>query len=174
MISLRRRKEEIEEEEEKGKKRSSPKRTRRKKKEPPKPWGRKERLLVLAILFLTFGTSAVLALSARDWKLPGLPRLKLPSISLFGDETIIIEGNKGNPREKEKAEEVKTSFQEITKDLSGVYGLYVINLETGYSYGLLEEENFQAASLIKLPVMLAVYLEAEEGKGRDGRFLSEG
>src|SRR3989344_7022306 len=67
---------------------------RRIKKEPPKPWGRKERLLVLALILLTAGTSGFLSLSARAWKLPGLPRIKAPKVSVpfFGEETIILEG----------------------------------------------------------------------------------
>lgn len=59
---------------------------------------------------------------------------------------------------------------EITKEVSGMvsglqgdYGLYVFNLTTKYSYGLLESETFIAASLMKLPVILALYKEVERG-----------
>ena len=72
------------------------KKTYRKRKEPSKPWGRKERVLVLAILVVTIGASGILALSSRAWKLPGLSRFKLPAINLpfTGEETIVIEGDK--------------------------------------------------------------------------------
>jgi beta-lactamase class A len=135
---------------------------RRRKKEPPKPWGKTERLLVFAILTLTVGMSAVLSLSARSWKLPGLPGIKLPSISLpnFGERTIIIEGNKDDKR---KADEMIANFKEKTRNLSGVYGLYIIRLENGSSYGVNEFEIFEAASLIKLPVMAAMYMQTESG-----------
>ncbi len=135
---------------------------RRRKKEPPKLWGKKERLLVFIALALTVGMSAILSLSARSWKLPGLPRIELPSISLpnFGERTIIIEGNKDDVR---KANEAIMSFKEKTTNLSGVYGLYVVRLENGSSYGVNELEIFEAASFIKLPVMVAMYMQAESG-----------
>ena len=134
----------------------------RKKKEPVKPWGKKERLIVLVILLSTIVTSAGLALSAREWKLPGMPRVRLPDNfeELLGEETIIIEGNRDD---SDKAFRASSLFKEKTKDLSGVYGLYVIRLDNGSSYGVNEGEIFQAASLIKLPVMVAMYMEEEEG-----------
>ena len=137
----------------------------RKRKEPAKPWGKKERLLVLFVLILTLGSSSFLAFKARAWKLPGLPRLKFtnPSLNLFKEEKIILEGDKDKVREIVKSNEVISNFRQITNNLSGVYGFYVTDLETGLSYGVLEEEVFQAASLIKLPVMVAMYLEEEEG-----------
>lgn len=135
---------------------------KKKRKEPKKPWGRKERLFVLAAILLTAGMSGILALSARSWKLPRLPRLKLPSISVpfWGEETIIIEGNR---LDQEKSKRVIQEFNEKTKDLSGIYGLYVIKLSNGFSYGVNGSEIFQAASLIKLPVMAAMYRQAETG-----------
>ncbi len=138
------------------------KRKRKKKKEPQKPWGRKERILIMALLIITIGASAVLALSAREWKLPGLPRLKLPSISLpfIGEEMIVIEGNKND---QAKADQAISEFNSLTRDLSGVYGLYVIRLSNGSSYGVNKNETFEAASLIKLPVMAAMYMEEESG-----------
>ena len=141
---------------------------RKKRKEPPKPWGKKERLLVFFILIFTAGASGVLALSARSWKLPGLPRIKisLPSFSFFGEEKIVIEADpakRGLRKEIEKSEEVVAAFKEKTKNLSGVYGLYVSDLESGFSYGVNELETYEPASLNKLPVMAAMYMEAEEG-----------
>ena len=136
---------------------------RKKRKEPPKPWGRKERLLIL-FLFLTMAvTSGLMAASARDWKLPGIPRFKvsMPSFdfNFFGEETIVI----GNKSTDEKAKKAKEFFEAETKSLSGVYAFYVVRLSGGSSYGVNEDEILQAASLIKLPVIAAVYMEAEAG-----------
>ena len=39
----------------------------------------------------------------------------------------------------------------------------MIDLESGYTYSLFEDEVFEAASLIKLPVMIAMLREAEDG-----------
>ena len=137
----------------------------RKPKKLSKPWGKKERLLILILLVLTAGTSIALAFSSRAWKIPGLPRLKWPSISLpfFSDEKVVIEGDRNRARDREKSEEVIASFKEKTKNLSGVYGLYVVNLKTGFSYGVNEKEIFEPASLNKLPLMIAMYLQAEDG-----------
>lgn len=135
---------------------------RKKRKEPPKPWGKAERLLVLIVLVLTAGMSSFLAVQSRGWKLPGIPRIKVPSISIpfLGEKTIIIEGDKKDQEMKEKA---TVAFKSMTGELSGVYGLYVVRLDDGSNYGVNEKEVFQAASLIKLPVIFATYEEAEGG-----------
>jgi len=137
----------------------------KKKREPKKPWGKGERLFVLLAILLTVGTSGILAMSARSWKLPGMPRLKIPSISIpfFGEETITLEGDKTLDKDRAKSQAAISKFKELTGALSGVYGLYVIHLDNGFSYGVNEKEVFQAASLIKLPVMAAMYQEAEFG-----------
>jgi hypothetical protein len=133
---------------------------RRKRKEPPKPWGKKERLIVLSTLLITILVAGGLALSSRDFKLPGLPRIHLPSLSFQG-ETIVIEGNKQG---KEKAEAVKKAFSEKANNYSGVYALYVVRLSGNYTYGVNENRIMQAASLIKLPVFATLYKEAEAGQ----------
>ena len=110
---------------------------KRRRKEPPKPWGKKERLLILFILLITTGTSVVLAISSRSWKLPGFPRIKKPSFNLpfFGEEKIVIKGDKEKEKDRKKKEEVIGQFKEKTNKLSGVYGLYIVNLESGFHYG---------------------------------------
>src|SRR4030043_838419 len=105
---------------------------KRRKKEPPKPWGKKERFLILFILFFTILTSIILALSAREWKLPGIPRIKFPAISIFQQETIVLANdNKNGSKEiAERSKKVVTEFKNTTNDLSGVYGLFVIDLKS--------------------------------------------
>lgn len=138
----------------------------RKKKAPPKPWGRRERFFVGGTLVVMVAAAFVLAMSARSWKFPGLPRIKAPSISFpfFGGETIILEGSPADQADRVNQEKVKAEFNRRTQNLSGVYGLYVVDLNSGFSYGVNEKEVFQAASLIKLPIMASVYLEAEKGE----------
>lgn len=167
MAILRRRKEEedIEEKEVRTKKVGRvDKKDKKIKKEQPKVWGRKERLIVLFFILVTAGASSVLALSSRAWKLPGIPRIKLRPFSFpfFGEERIVIEGDNFRDIDQGKVDEVIDEFKEVTKDLSGVYGLYVVDLKTGFSYGVNEEEAFEPASLNKLPAMLALYREAEK------------
>lgn len=90
--------EEILEEEKKDKKLSrdlkdlSPE-NKKKRKEPPKPWGKKERLIVLVTLLVTVLTAAILALSAREYA-PKIPKFSVPNfdtLNIFGEKTIILE-----------------------------------------------------------------------------------
>ena len=135
------------------------KKNTKKKKEPPKPWGKAERYLVFGTLIGTIVISFVLALYARSWKWPGLPRLSLPDEAF--EETFVLEGAElDEVQEKNLTKEINN----ITRDLSGVYGVYVIDLVSGATFGMNENEQFQAASLIKLPVMSMIYEESEKRK----------
>jgi len=134
------------------------------RREPKKPWGKFERFFVLATIVLTAGTSAYLGLSSRNWKLPGFPRLNSINISLpnlWGEETIVIEGNE---KDNLTAGEIVNEFKMRTQELTGVYGLYVVMLKNNASFGVNESEPFTSASLIKLPLMAAMYLESESGR----------
>ncbi|MEK7550282.1 MAG: serine hydrolase [Patescibacteria group bacterium] len=131
---------------------------RKKRVEPPKPWGKRERYIVLTIFLVTIFTSAILALSARDFKLPGLPKFKFDLKNIFSEQIIVV-GNKNN-----KYFEITKTFEDKTKNLSGTYALYVIDLESGYSFGIDENKLMQAASLIKLPVMLYAQDKVDDKK----------
>jgi beta-lactamase class A len=138
--------------------------------EPIKPWGKKERELVLFIFLATSLISAFLALSARAYKLPNMPRLSLPKgsflKSFFEGKTIVFEKEekKEDRKMEQKKELIISRFKAETAKFSGVYSLYVIDLDSGFSFGVNEDETFDAASLIKLPVMGAMYRLAEKGK----------
>jgi beta-lactamase class A len=133
---------------------------KKKRKEPPKPWGRPERLTVLIVILITVLTSVILSLSARNFKLPGLPRISLPSFN-WGEDIFYIEGDKGG---REKAEKARNYFKDKTRNLSGLYAINVVRLLDGTSYGVNENEEMQAASLIKLPLMTLVYKKDEAGQ----------
>lgn len=138
---------------------------KRQRKEPPKPWGIKERLVILFVLLGTVITSGVLALSARNFKLPQLPAFKLSTISNlnpFKEQTIIV-GNKGSKVSQEEIEKTKKEFKDMTNDYSGIYSFYIYDINGDYYYGLNHQEVMQAASLIKLPVMYTAYKEFESG-----------
>ncbi|EKE05716.1 MAG: hypothetical protein ACD_19C00182G0044 [uncultured bacterium] len=138
---------------------------RKTRKEPLKPWGIKERVVVLIVLLVTVLTSGVLALSARNFKLPKLPVLKLSSISMLNPfrEQVIVIGNKGSKVSQEKIENTKKLFKEATNDYSGIYSFYIYDIKGDYYYGLNHKEVMQAASLIKLPVM---YLAMKENQDK--------
>lgn len=141
---------------------------RKRRKEPTRSWGKKERFWILAILLVTVLISGFLALSARNYKLPGLPRISLPQINLgdlFDGETIII-GKKVTPSDRinqEKAERIIAAFKQKTGGFSGVYALSLIDLKSGFSFGVNATEEMTAASLIKLPVLVTLYREYERG-----------
>ncbi|MFZ3301304.1 MAG: serine hydrolase [Microgenomates group bacterium] len=138
---------------------------KRARKEPIKPWGAKERIVVLAVLLVTVLTSGVLALTARNFKLPQLPRLKTSDISILNPfrEQVVVVGNKGSKISQEKIENTKKLFKEATNDYSGLYAFYIYDINGDYYYGYNHQEIMQAASLIKLPVM---YLAMKNGEDK--------
>lgn len=141
------------------KKRGRPRKGEEKKKQEEKRiWTKHERYFVLGVLVITILIPGFLALAARSWKLPNLPRLEVPN-DAFKD-TFVIE----KKVDQNSADEIVKEFKNKTNNLSGVYGFKVINLETGESYGYLESKEYQAASLIKLPLMSLVFKESELNK----------
>ncbi len=69
---------------------------KKKRKEPPKPWGKRERIVVLTILIATTIISAILLFSHstqfRDRKsFKNLSKFDLKSLNIFKGETIVIE-----------------------------------------------------------------------------------
>lgn len=150
------------------------KQTKSKLKEPIKPWTRKERFLVLTIFVVTTFISSFLAFSARSWKLPGLPEMKINGNSLFsvfwGKETIVLQKDDLDEKKKqriifieEKSRDIIANFRGETKKFSGVYGFYLIDIESGFGFGINEKEIFDGASLVKLPVMAALCVAEENG-----------
>jgi beta-lactamase class A len=136
---------------------------RRKRVEPPKPWGKKERILVTAVLGGTVLLSFGLAAYARSWKLPGSQRIVLPEIANPFEQKIIIENPQPSPNDQKKIQDAMEKFKQESNKLSGVYGFYVIHLTDGVRYGVYEKEIFEAASLIKLPIIAGLYLNDAQG-----------
>lgn len=59
---------------------------------------------------------------------------------------------------------VLEEIKNLTRDLVGYYGVYVYRFSDGREYGIRQKEIFPAASLMKLPVILTLYQEAEAGR----------
>lgn len=132
-----------------------------------KPWSAKERLFVIIVFVGTIALSGLFAASSREWKLPGMTRLNLDMYrskltGLFKSEPVVIQGDTRGIMAH--GEQTVADFKDITKELSGIYGLSVIDLKSGYNFGVYQSETFTAASLIKLPVMIMLYQLAEDGK----------
>ena len=109
------------------------------------------RWAIVAIFLMTVLASLFFYLRA-EW--PGLgakifsPAVisTLPSDSNFNPDPVLKE------------------IEALTADLKGTYGVYVYRFGTGQEYGFNEKQAFTAASLIKLPVLVALYERAEEGR----------
>ncbi len=98
-------------------------------------------ITVLGSLFFYFKTEA-----PRTWQ------------RLF--EPRVISSLPGGVDYRSVVDEVKKE----TANLQGSFGFYVYRFEDGLIYGLNDNQVFPAASLIKLPVILTLYQEAEVGE----------
>lgn len=146
---------------------------KRRRKEPPKPWGKLERIIVFLVLLVTVGSATILSLSARNWKLPNLPKLSFPKISTlnpFREQTVVV-GNHATQIDQHKIEKIKTDFRNITDGYSGIYAFYIYDLNGDYFYGENYQESLTAASLIKLPVMELAFKELEAGSLKEEETL---
>ena len=141
------------------------------RKEPVKPWGRTERILILAVLGLTVGVSAILGAIARG-------NINLPHISISGgvpavsnisfDQTFVFEKKK----EPGCCEKPILDFKNLTDELTGNYGFFVYRLSDQVGYGFNQDDVFKAASLIKIPTVVALYQEAQSGRlNLDGTYI---
>lgn len=62
---------------------------------------------------------------------------------------------------------VEEGLKEIASEIEsygGVAGVYVQDLEGGYGYGVRPDEEFFSASVIKVPIMVAVFRKIDEGE----------
>ena len=73
---------------------------KKKRKEPPKPWGKTERLLVLAVLLVTLLVSGILFVTSRGFQSPNFSfdsfqniqfsKFDFSNLNIFKEETIEI------------------------------------------------------------------------------------
>lgn len=61
-------------------------------------------------------------------------------------------------------QELISSIKQITDKATGTYSVYVVDLNTKQSFGFNETTIFTAASVIKVPILAALYHEAAAGK----------
>jgi beta-lactamase class A len=66
--------------------------------------------------------------------------------------------------ESERVQKVLDEARQEIEDYNGVAGLYVWELEEDSGYGIRPDEQFFAASTIKIPIMVAVYRKVDEGE----------
>jgi beta-lactamase class A len=100
-----------------------------------------------------------------EMKLDDLPRV---GPAEFSSTEPVMEGVPDGDRER--VEEVAGELRQKVEDYPGIAGVYVRDLDGGYGYGVRPDEQFFSASIIKVPVMVAVYRKVEQG---DLRFSQE-
>ncbi len=66
--------------------------------------------------------------------------------------------------ERERVEQQLEEARQKIEDYPGVSGVYVRDLEGDFGYGIRPDEQFFSASVIKIPVMVAVYRKVDEGE----------
>src|SRR5215207_1979611 len=66
--------------------------------------------------------------------------------------------------DRERVENVLGEARQQIEDYHGVAGLYVWDLEGDYGYGIRPDGEFFTASIIKVPIMVAVYRKVDEGE----------
>lgn len=136
------------------------------RKEPPKPWGKKERFIVGGFFIFTTIAATLMFLFSHDYKLPGIPRITLNEINFknpFAPEVIQIGQKSISIKDDVKALTAISHFKKYTTPLSGHYGFFVYRLTDSEGYGVSNNEKFQGASLLKLPLMILTYKMSEDG-----------
>jgi beta-lactamase class A len=66
--------------------------------------------------------------------------------------------------DREQVKKALEGARQEIEDYDGVAGLYVWDLEGDYGYGIRPDEKFFTASIIKVPIMVAVYREVDAGE----------
>jgi beta-lactamase class A len=66
--------------------------------------------------------------------------------------------------ERERIEKELGEVRQKIEGYRGVAGVYVYDLEGDWGYGVRPDEQFFSASIIKIPVMVAVYRKVDEGE----------
>jgi len=125
------------------------------KKELIKPWGKKERLFILSSLLITVLVSVFFSFSSGNFEPPKFPNFSLDNI--FKGETIIVGKIPVSPK-------IISEFNNMTRNLKGTYAFEVIDLSTGSKFGVNNDKVMQAASLIKLPLMLYAQGKVDDSK----------
>ena len=93
---------------------------------------------------------------------------KLPEVepAAFSAPEPVTEGVDGDERKRvdEGLDPVRRAVEGYEKDHAGIAGAYVVDPKGGLGYGVRADEPFFGASVMKVPVMVAVYRKIDEGE----------
>ena len=82
--------------------------------------------------------------------------------NIFKTYTIEIINNQSKTKMLKTSKEKTASIKEFLKEKKGTYGIYVYNLNDNQKYGVNEIKIFPAASVNKVPIMLAFLSQLEK------------
>ncbi len=105
------------------------------------------------------GTFMTSELEEEPLKVSDIPDLGDPR---FSEPEPVLDDVPGEERARVK--EGLESIKEEIEGYSGVAGVYVQDIEGGYGYGVRPDEQFFSASVIKVPILVAVFRRIDEGK----------
>src|SRR5918911_918802 len=88
----------------------------------------------------------------------------LPEVdsTTFSSTQPVMEGVPESDRER--VEKILEEARQEIEDYKGIAGLYVWDLDEDFGYGIRPDEQFFTASIIKVPIMVAVYRKVDAGK----------
>jgi len=125
--------------------------------------GSRKQTAVVLLLTIVFSLFFYLPVEVRNW----WQRFNK-------DEVIVIEKPVGDAEDVseivgfevviKKREDVQTTIEKLLEGLSGNYGVWVKKIDSEADFGINEEKVIAAASVIKLPVLIAYYQAIDEGK----------
>ncbi len=108
----------------------------------------------------TVEPSGLLVEPVKPGSLPSVEPAEVPAAGAVTDEVP----EKERARVEDGLEEARKTVEKYGTVHEGTAGVYVQDLEGGWGYGINPDETFFSASVIKLPVMVAVYRGIDEGK----------
>lgn len=77
---------------------------------------------------------------------------------------VAVRSERGKRDESTETRKFEEQLTEKVKDLAGTYEIYVYRLGDGVGYGINENKQIGAASIMKVPIMTAVFSMIEQGK----------
>jgi len=116
-------------------------------------WNIRQRIIVFGLVAATTIPAAILYLSSRSWKLPNIDLNKL----------VDLKNNYVYESSDSVEKDLQEKFRAHTNLLTGIYGFYYYEFDSGAESSIYAQRQFEAASLMKLPVMAAFWAEVEKG-----------
>ncbi|MBV9454187.1 MAG: metallo-hydrolase family protein, partial [Rubrobacter sp.] len=103
--------------------------------------------------------SGVSGLLSESVEPSAVPSVEPPAISPSDPVTDNVPES-----ERERIEKGLEGVRKAVDDHEGISGVYVLDLNGGWGYGVRPDEPFFSASVAKVPVMVAVFRRIDEGK----------